>query len=171
MASPKPEPPSPLVEKKGSKHLCTVSGVIPIPVSEISSLTRPISPLVRKRSRPPAGMASTALKIKLVNTSRSSAATPAITGILRRSFSMLIVALLLSPCRCQREVVSERASSIIWFKSTGSRFSSVSEGRWNALKRLTKVALSVPAIIIFSNLSRASDSAGKLFESVKSIWP
>src|SRR5258705_135049 len=90
MASPRPVPRSPLVVKKGSRQRRRTSSVIPAPVSVTVTSTgvRSASAVVAMRSVPPCGMASTALKIRFISTSRSSETFPSMDSTVARSASM-----------------------------------------------------------------------------------
>src|SRR5580704_4211800 len=75
MARPSPVPRSPLVVKKGSRQRRRVSSSIPMPVSVTSTSACPLFSgpgvaLVRMVSVPPSGIASTALKMRLISASR-----------------------------------------------------------------------------------------------------
>ena len=90
MARPRPVPRSPLVVKNGSRQRRFVSSSMPTPVSLTSTDTlvarsrspsgRPLTVRVRRVSVPPSGIASTALKMRLVSASRISASAPIISG-------------------------------------------------------------------------------------------
>ena len=83
IARPRPVPRSPFVVKNGSRQRRRTSSVMPTPVSVTRSVTaeRVSSSPVSMVSVPPPRMASTALKIRLVRTSRSAVALPSTARI------------------------------------------------------------------------------------------
>ena len=78
--SPSPVPRSPLVVKNGSRQRRRVSSSMPAPVSVMHSFASPSSSAERIVMHPPSGIASTALKMRLVSISRSSAGSPSRGG-------------------------------------------------------------------------------------------
>ncbi len=129
---PRPVPRSPLVEKNGSRQRRRTSSVIPVPVSLTSRNTwgtggvvRGSSPAgasrmpVRIRMFPPSGIASTALKMRLVSSSRSSDSLPRILGIGRMSASTRIVRPLPRASSRHRGRVRATACSTIWLRESG----------------------------------------------------
>ena len=77
---PNPVPRAPFVVKKGSNTRRCTSAVIPTPVSLTSHADARAVAQVRRVMLPPSGMASMALRRRLVKTSRNSAARPSSRG-------------------------------------------------------------------------------------------
>ena len=80
MESPRPVPSSPLVEKNGSRQRWRTLSLIPVPVSRTRTMALFTSIEVSRRTRPPFGIASTALKIRFVRISRRADSSPATNG-------------------------------------------------------------------------------------------
>ena len=132
MGRPRPVPRSPLVEKKGSRQRRRTSSVMPVPVSltsrntwgtrgasGVSSLAEASRMPVRMRIRPPSGIASTALKMRLASISRISDSLPRMRGTGRMSASTRIVRPLPSASSRQRGRVRATACSTIWLRESG----------------------------------------------------
>ncbi len=125
MASPSPEPPSPLVEKNGSKTRRRTASDMPRPVSVTAMTTVPGgSSRVAIDRVPPSGIASMALRIRLVITSVSAAGRPWMAGtgprLSRRSSGRFSWATFSS----QRGRTMATASWTIWLTSTPTNCSS-----------------------------------------------
>ena len=104
-------PRSPLVVKNGSMHRRRASASMPTPVSPTSIRTQPGSSAsaVRSVSVPPSGMASSALKIRLVSASRISLSMPITDGMsCDRSVSTFTTAPFCSAMFAQRARVRSR---------------------------------------------------------------
>jgi len=119
--SPSPLPCWPFVEKNGSRQRRRTSSLMPTPVSATSTRTPSPSGCARTVIVPPAGIASTALKIRLVSISRSSVSSPTIGGSRSAtSVSMRIVTPMASAWLRQRGAVSATASLMQRSRFTGA---------------------------------------------------
>ncbi len=83
---PRPVPRSPFVKKNGLRQRRRTSSLMPEPVSATSRIASPSAQRVLTVTPPPAGIASTALKIKFVSASRSSDSSPSTGGTAQIGF-------------------------------------------------------------------------------------
>src|SRR5579859_5116124 len=124
IARPRPVPPSPLVVKNSLNTRARTSALMPTPESTTSTTPCPSSATTRRRIVPPIGSASTALKMRLVISSRSCAGEPWIVGWPAASTCRLIGRPSACAASRQRGAVSWAASRTTVLRSTRLLFSS-----------------------------------------------
>ena len=118
---PSPVPWGPFVVKNGSKILARTASGMPTPVSPTVTTAPPSFAPVVSASTPPWGIASTALRMRFVSASRSSAGSPATRGGSPNAVrSSTVTPRLRGSCR-QRDCVISRASRTTSFRSTATK--------------------------------------------------
>ena len=102
----------PFVVKKGSKTRAFTSGLIPAPVSPMETETESPDSSAERVIFPPCGIASTALKIMLMRTSRNSDSSPMMKALVLMRDSNLMCTLAASAESFQRgRVISMMSKS------------------------------------------------------------